>query len=484
MWAGSVRGFWINALTILIISQLIIIDSYSLTNLDYHFYTGTNSEGKISSDQGFHGMDSAMLSIYKDKSTSKIYIDFDDPLTLQDLESLSMWTLPLSGGGNIRFEIYLDGGLEIFSARKSLSDMQYSQWNELDGFDLEYEGYDSLEAIKQAFGERNIEKIWITLTRESDSDTTAFFDYINIGGEIISFEPLEGEDVKDGPSSASAGGLITYTITYGNNMLEPVDVVVRDDYDPATIFISAYPPPDHGTIDTWTFHNLAPGAHGQITIKVRSTKPTAKASISGSVSGQGFSKVEGMLTTERKSTSVTNTASIFAGEFNFSQSVSTTIRPIIGSVLQYGEHGTGKYRAEEKLKYSQTSINLDRSIQASRSPALISLANNRSMSLAGGWSGNLRAENDYRDILWSDRDHEAKRLNLSYKASLGKSLTTLETAASFEGLAERSALWPAGFAETYLAGDFNLTGKNRWRWSNKSISPDKGWLECCPPEQK
>ena len=71
---GSVRGFWINALTILIIFQLIIIDSYSLTNLDYHFYTGTNSEGKISSDQGFHGMDSAMLSIYKDKSTSKIYI--------------------------------------------------------------------------------------------------------------------------------------------------------------------------------------------------------------------------------------------------------------------------------------------------------------------------------------------------------------------------------------------------------------------------
>ncbi|MDD1735658.1 MAG: hypothetical protein LUO92_04395, partial [Methanothrix sp.] len=62
--------------------------------------------------------------------------------------------------------------------------------------------------------------------------------------------------------------------------------------------------------------------------------------------------------------------------------------------------------------------------------------------------------------------------------------TTLETAASFEGLAERSALWSAGFAETYLAGDFNLTGKNRWRWSNKSISPDKGWLECCPPEQK
>jgi hypothetical protein len=263
-----------------------------------------------------------------------------------------------------------------------------------------------------------------------------------------------------------------------------VDVVVLEDYDPATIFISAYPPPDPGTHDTWTFHNLAPGAHGQITIKVRSIKPTAKASISGIVSGQGFARVEGMLSNERDSRSVTNTVSIFAGEFNFSQSVSIRIRPIVGSVLQYGEHGTGKYQAEEKLKYSQSNINVDRRIQASRYPARISLASNRSMNLYGGWSGNLRAENDYRDILWSDRYQEGRRLNLSYIASLGKSLTTLETSVRIEGLADRKVLWPAGFMESRLSGDFNLTGKYRWRWSNKTISPDKGWLECCPLEQE
>ena len=478
------RRFWIMALEILIIFQVIVLNSYSLTDLDYHFYKGKNSEGKISSDQGFHGMDSAQLSVFKDKSTSKIYIDFDDPFSIDDLDALIMWIMPLSGDGDVRIEIYLDGDQEIFSVRKSLADMLFSQWNELDGYDLEYEDYGSLDAIKQAFSGRNIEKIWITLSRESDLNTTAFFDYINIGGDIISFEPLEEEDIKDGPSSASAGGLITYTITYGNNMLEPVDVVVTDYYDPATVFISAYPPPDPGTTGTWTFHDLPPGVHGQITIKVRSVKPTAKASISGSVSGQGFSKVEGMLSTEKESTTVTNTVSISAGEFNFSQSVSTKIRPIIGSVLQYGEHGTGIYQAEEKLKYSQTSISIDRSIQARRSPTHIHLTNNRSMSLNGDWSGNLRAENDYRDILWSDRYHEAKKLNLSYIVRLTKSLTTLETSVSLEGIADRRAIWPAGLAETYLAGDFNLTGENRWRWSNKSMAPDKGWLECCPLEEK
>ena len=462
-----------------------IIDSFSLTNLDYKLSDLKYSDGIISEERSFHGPNSAKLTVHEIKKFSRIYIDFDDPLNLDDLNQLSMWILPISSDGEVRIEIYLQGYEDPLLAEISLTEMQLSQWNELDGFDLEFEGDVSLDALKQTLGDISIEKIWITLYKnEGDGDTIAFFDYINIGGEIISFEPLEEEDIKDGPSSASAGGLITYTITYGNNMLEPVDVVVIDNYDPATIFISAYPPPDPGTHDTWTFHNLAPGAHGQIIIKVRSTKPTAKASFSGTVFGQGFCRVEGMLSTERDSRSVSNTVSIFAGEFNFSQSVSTRIRPIVGSVLKYGEHGTGKYRAEEKMKYSQSNINVDRRIQAIQSPARISLASNRSMNLNGGWSGNLRAENDYRDILWSDRYQEGRRLNLSYKASLGKSLTTLETSVRIEGLADRKVLWPAGFMESRLAGDFNLTGKYRWRWSNKTVAPDKGWLECCPLEQE
>ena len=472
-------------LIIFIAIWVLLLDSFSLTNLDYSLRTLTYSDGIISEEKGFHGPHSAKLSVYEAKKFSRIYIEFDDTLNLEDLNQLSMWILPLSTDGVVRIEIYLQGYEDPLLAGMSLSEMQSSQWNELDGFDLEYEGDESLDALKETLGDISIDKIWITLYKNGgDNDTIAFFDYINIGGDIISFEPLEDEDIKDGPSSASAGGLITYTITYGNNMLEPVDVVVIDDYDPDTIFISADPPPDPGTHDTWTFPDLAPGAHGQITIKVRSIKPTAKASFSGTVSGQGFSRVEGMLSNEKGSRTVTNTVSIFAGEFNFSQSVSTRIRPIVGSVLQYGEHGTGKYQAEEKMKYSQTNINVDRRIHASRSPARISLASNRSINLYGGWSGHLRAENDYRDIIWSDRYQEGKRLNLSYIASLGKSLTTLETTVRIDGLADRRALWPAGLMESHLTGDFNLTGKYRWRWSNKTITQDKGWLECCPLEQE
>ena len=217
--------------------------------------------------------------------------------------------------------------------------MSNHNWNELDGFDLEYEKYKdkdflsgSLDACKSRLQGKSIVKIYITIYKDSNaSDTSAFIDYIKIGDEIISFEPLEKEDVKDGPASATPGGLMTYTITYGNNELEPADLIVKEDYDPRTVFIESYPPPDPGTTNTWTFPNLPPGAHGQIIIKMRSRKPAARASIDGHVSGRGFASTEGMLSTEFESYLVTNNVHITAGEFNFSASATTRIRPIIGS---------------------------------------------------------------------------------------------------------------------------------------------------------
>ena len=180
--------------------------------------------------------------------------------------------------------------------------------------------------------DKRIVKIYITIYKDVKvSDTSAFIDYIKIGDEIISFEPLEKEDVKDGPTSATPGGLMTYTITYGNNELQPVDLIVNEDYDPRTVFIESYPPPDPGTTNTWTFSNLPPGAHGQIIIKMRSLKPSARASIDGQVSGRGLASTEGMLSTEFESYMVTNNVHILAGEFNFSGSTTTRIRPIIGS---------------------------------------------------------------------------------------------------------------------------------------------------------
>ncbi|MDD4162451.1 MAG: hypothetical protein PHW87_08220, partial [Methanothrix sp.] len=134
------------------------------------------------------------------------------------------------------------------------------------------------------------------------------------------------------------------------------------------------------------------------------------------------------------------------------------------------------------LTYNSASIAAERSILAGASPVSVNLSRN-CIPLRGEWSAKLRAENDYRDIFWSDRYYEAKRLNLSYRTRLGKTLSYLETTGQVLGLADRTARWPNGFADTRLAGNFTLQGKARWKWANRTVSPEKEWLECCPLEQ-
>ena len=489
---------------VLIFSQIWIFNSSALTDLDYRLSKLKNADASVSAIESFHGGNSAELSVDSDGNYARIYIYLDDPLPLEDLDQLSMWINPQSGDAAVQVELYLDGDgddsydskslqdARILSREKTWSDMEMSNlsWNELDGFDLEYEKYkdeaflsQSLDACQSKLEGKSIVKIYITIYKDSNvSDTSAFIDYIKIADDVISFEPLEEEEIKDGPASATPGGLMTYTITYGNNELQPADLIVKEDYDPRTVFIESYPPPDPGTTNTWTFPNLPPGAHGQITIKMRSLKPSAQASIDGRVSGRGLASTEGMLSTEFESYMVRNNVHITAGEFNFSASAATRIRPIIGSALQYGEHGSGNYQAEEQLTYNSASIAAERSILAGASPVSVNLSRN-CIPLLGEWSAKLRAENDYRDIFWSDRYYEAKRLNLSYRTRLGKTLSYLETTGQVLGLADRTARWPNGFADTRLAGNFTLQGKARWKWANRTVSPEKEWLECCPLEQ-
>ena len=93
--------------------------------------------------------------------------------------------------------------------------MSHSQWNELDGFDLDFEKYgdksvpiSDLEDFRNLMKGKGVVRIYITLNKDPKvPETTAFIDYIKIGDEIISFEPLEEEDIKDGPKTATPGGV-------------------------------------------------------------------------------------------------------------------------------------------------------------------------------------------------------------------------------------------------------------------------------------
>jgi hypothetical protein len=293
------------------------------------------------------------------------------------------------------------------------------------------------------------------------------------------FEPLEDEDVKRGPKSATPGGQITYTITYGNNQLQPLDLVVREEYDQRTVFIDSYPLPDPGTNNIWTFTDLPPGAHGQIKIIMRTVKPAAKADINGGVQSTGFTSTRGKLSTDFEGYSVTNNVQIYLGEFRFTDSVTTLIKPIVGSTLVFSEHGSGTYQAEEQLDYSSASMTAERNIKALSSPIHLNLSR-RSIALKGSWAAGLRAENDYRDLRWSDEYSQSSLLNLSYRTSLGKTLSYLETSGQITGIADRSIEWPGGFTDQRLAGNFTVEGKARWKRTSSRVSPpSKDEMGCC-----
>jgi len=488
-------------IAILILMQLCYFPAAGLTDLDWRLGSSKYSQGSVSDEAAFHGSNCADLSVDNKGTTVRARIYLDEPMAIEDIDRMSMWVNPGTGNGKVQIEFYMDGDesgayeskdpqdARIRSISRSWSDLGFShgQWNELDGFDLEFEKYGNknfphggLEDFKEWLKGHEVLHIYITLYKDSKAPvTSAFIDYIRIGDEIISFEPLEEEDVKYGPKSAAAGGKITYTITYGNNDFQPVDIVVRENYDPKTVFIESQPAPDPGSNNRWTIPAVAPGKHGQIKIVMKTVKPAAKADIEGTVSGIGLSSTRGMLSTEFERYIITNSVQILAGNRSYSASLDTAIKPIVGSTLAYGEHGSGTYRAEEELDYRSSSISADRSVSASQSPCTLNLSH-RSIALDESWSADVRAENDYRDLGWMDRYHEASWINLSYKTKLGKSLSYLETSAQVNGTADRMAAWQGGFIDQRLIGNFSMDGKAEWRFASKrkSLTMDENALDC------
>src|SRR5690606_17094591 len=128
------------------------------------------------------------------------------------------------------------------------------------------------------------------------------------------------------------------------------------------------------------------------------------------------------------------------------------------------------YQAEEELDYRSSSISAERRVSASESPCTLNLSHNRSIALEESWSAGVRVQNNYRDLGWWDRYHQASSINLSYKTNLGKTLSYLETAARFNGTADRRGSWVGGYIDQRLAGNFILEGEARWRFASKKTS--------------
>ncbi len=486
-----------------VILSLTLIGA-GLTDLDYNLGRSKHGSSFVSDDESFHGSSSALLSVDENGSYIRISVYLDEPLALDEMDRLSMWISPKVGDGAAQIDLFLDGDgdgsydshsaqdARLRSLKESWSGigMIPQEWNELDCFDIAYEEYgkgsggQSLDAHRERLGNKRVTRLYITLYKDkSVPKTSAYFDYIKVGDQILSFEPLEQEEIKDGPKSVSPGGTITYVITYGNNLLEPVDLMVVESYDPTTTFIEAFPSPDRGTNNIWTIRNLPPGKHGQIIVKVSASKPTCKADLRGEVSGLGYTAVSGMLSTDFDSYQVSNTVTLSSDKFNITATAATAVRSIEGSVVTYNDHGPGSYGSREQLVYSPTRISVFRDVNAVGSTISANISTSNASDRSVLFSGDLHArglcENRVRDLLWKE-SYSGDILNISRRAQLSKTASFFETSARFTGTADCDFKWSDGISSSQLAGNLSFTRKAMAKYYSRRSSQSYDGLGCCP----
>lgn len=478
----------------------LILICTCLTDLDYNLGKSKHGSSSISEEESFHGTSSALLSVDEMGSYIRISIYPDKPLPLEKLDRLSMWVIPEAGDGIAQIELFLDGNgdgsydshseadARIRSMKVSWSEigMISEEWNELDGFDLAYEEYgedsgsQSLDAFQESLSGLKVTRIYVTLYKDGNAPLTeAYFDYIKLGDQLLSFEPLEQEEIKDAPTSVSPGGTITYVITYGNNLQEPVDLVVVESYDPKTAFVQADPQPDSGTNNVWTIKNLSPGQHGQITVKVRTSKPSCKANIKGEVFGSGYTAVRGMLSTDFESYQISNTVTLSSKEFNLTSTALTAVRSVEGSVMTFNDHGPGFYSSNDQLSYTPSRTSIFRDVNASRSIIETNISNHPIL-FSGGIHSRRFYETLAKDLLWKE-SYFGDILRVGSRAQLSKTLSFFEASSQFSGTADYALKWNKNNISTSrFAGNFSLTRKATARSYNKRSSQEDDGLGCCP----
>lgn len=472
--------------SVILILILLVSTAGAITDADYSITRSKKSAAEISG-MGYHGDHSARLSVYPGGSSKSVPITIT-PTRMDALDTLNLWIYPASNRGSIELEVLLDGDGDGKSGTSDPDDARIlidvaawsdgrwvdtgsnsNGWREFDASEsmLDIKSKDSQKSRKdltwseaqEILRGMDVVKVYIRLRGATKYEgVSCYVDYVRIAGEVISFEPLERDSIKRAKqSSVSPGSTITYTITYGNNLEVPADIVVREFYDQRTFFLEAYPPPDPGTTNVWTIRGLRPGEHGQITVKVKTLKGSCTAGIDGSVVGVGYISVYRRLSTEREAYYVTNSVRIDGGGINRSASATTKVRSQAGFVFEFTEHGSGSYAASDDMDYSTTSIIFQSGSQANRSPIDLNLSM-RSIGYNSTWGLSWSCENQKLDSYMRET-YYGDFINLSGTGIMRSTRSTFECRGSINGMADLRYMTRGSEVGRRLYGSFNLSTK-------------------------
>lgn len=448
---------------IAILKLVVLISSTLITasgspGIDYGLGKSKDGIAMISDENAFHGPHSAMLSVSEKKKYIRLMIYLDDPLPLEEVDEFCMQILPLTGAGDMEIRLFLDvNGDGKYTDKKSAgdnwvksraniwdeADLSGSDWMELNAFDRRFEFQDrngveigDLVGCQGYFGPAGVVRIWITLYGIADGGGSCLIDYIKLGSYTLSFEPLEDQVTKKGkPKRISYGGKITYTITYGNDLLIPItNLVIVEQFDPRMSLISADPPPDRGTNNVWTIGTLLPGEYGQIVLVMKMAKQNFVADLEGHVSGNGFVSVRRRFTTDRSPQLIVNLVRIICDQFERRGLVETPVRSIVGTTLSFAEHGSGRYESEEISSYRSSRMKMKRSFDAVQAPSILNLSG-RALEFNSGWHASHVCIDEKRGSIIRERYLYAERLNLTGQAEVRSTRLKLGSEANLTGMA-------------------------------------------------
>ena len=457
---------------VMLLSSTVIVGLGSY-GLDYYI----GGRGQPFGGDGFHGPHSARLDY--DQKIRYIRIDLEGPLSFEELDGLCVKMKLLTVNGKIGIDLYLDGDGDGKWRSKSPYDVKLyarpkewqktgwpiGEWTDLDAFEFNYEksgdksiGEMSLADWQDQLG-GNLEVVQIYIRLYVTGHGICLFDYFNINDMVLSFEPDEGPYEKEGkPSRISQNGKITYTITYGNDFNTTLtNLVIVEDYDPRMSLLSADPPPDPGTTNVWTIGNVSPGQYGRIVLGMKMVKQNFVADLDGRVSGTGFVSVRRRFTTEREPHLIINQVRISCDQFERRGKVETPVRPVVGTILSFSEHGTGTYESEEVLSYRITRMKMNREFDAVWAPSVLNLSSGRLIGYNSSWHASHLCMDEKRgSIIW-ERYLRADRLNCTGAAEVRSTRLILDSESNFSGMAiyqieshtDRDALISSVFEGSY-----------------------------------
>lgn len=253
---------------------------------------------------------------------------------------------------------------------------------------------------------------------------------------------------KAGSGMYSAGDIINYTITYGNELAINAENAVVTDILPNVDYLGADPEPSSikGNILTWNIGTIRPHNNSSIKldVMVKENKSEIKFEDNQSVSGEGYVSFSRRLSTSHGPDTLTNYVNITAYYLdlpeNDSSSSSVRLRDAIATEASIQGHGSGTYRRDDRiaLRTEKKVIQINTNLSTRYKPTLFKLPCGRSMDFVSRWSEGLYAKNYVTGASLSESYAHATRIDHEGMLKEDLSGTTLETDTSFEGAGKTS----------------------------------------------